>query len=88
MEVRYSSKALHDIELWKKSGQKQSQKKIQALISSIESSPYSGIGSPEQLKYELSEYWSRRIDKANRIIYKVVDDAIFIYSLRGHYLDK
>lgn len=88
MEVRYSSKALQDIEVWKRSGQKQSQKKIQALINSIENSPYSGIGSPEQLKYDLSEYWSRRIDKANRIIYKIKEDTIFIYSLRGHYLDK
>ncbi|MCM2406477.1 MULTISPECIES: type II toxin-antitoxin system YoeB family toxin [Anabaena] len=31
------------------------------LIKDIQREPFSGIGNPAQLKYELQGYWSRRI---------------------------
>ena len=43
-----------------------------------------GIGKPEQLKYELTGQWSRRINQEHRIVYEVVDGALHIYSLKGH----
>ncbi len=43
---------------WQKSGNKIIQIKISELIKSIVSTPYSGIGKPEPLKYELSGKWS------------------------------
>ena len=48
------------------------------------------LGSPEQLKYNLVELWSRQIDKKNRIIYQINNQivAVFIISARGHYGDK
>lgn len=88
MEIRYSTKAIEDIEYWKRSGRKQIQDRITKLLQSIEQTPYSGIGSPEQLKYNFSSFWSRRIDKGNRLIYKVYKEYIEIYSLKGHYSDK
>jgi len=30
-------------------------------------------------------YWSRRIDKTNRLVYAVTDDAIIVLSCRHHY---
>lgn len=66
MEIIYKSKALSDIKFWKKSGQINIQKKITNLIYDIEKHPKTGIGQPEQLKFELSGLWSRRIDKGNR----------------------
>ncbi|WP_442946931.1 Txe/YoeB family addiction module toxin [Nostoc sp. CMAA1605] len=36
-------------------------KKILDLIKDIQREPFSGIGKPEPLKYELQGYWSRRI---------------------------
>ena len=57
-------------------------------FADIQSHPKEGIGNPEELKYELSGLWSREIDKKNRIIYEIQDDAIHVLSLRGHYFDK
>ena len=61
------------------------QNKISKLIKSIEETPYEGLGKPEGLKYHHSGKWSRRITKADRLIYEIEDNKVFIYSLRGHY---
>jgi len=45
---------------------------------------FEGIGKPEQLRYQLTGKWSRRINEEHRIIYDVTDDIINIYSLKGH----
>ena len=89
MEIIYSEKAQRDIEFWKKSGNKVVMNKISALIAGIQINPYKGIGKPEPLKYNLSGYWSRRINQEHRIIYQVTDNNIIeildILSLKGHY---
>lgn len=85
MEVGYSAKALEDITYWKKSGNKKIQQKIATLISSIEDTPFTGIGSPEALKYNLAGLWSRRINQEHRLIYEVSKNTVFIHSLLGHY---
>jgi toxin YoeB len=61
------------------------QKRIIALKNAIIASPYTGIGKPEPLKYELSGKWSRRIDRKNRFVYAVENDTLYIFSLKGHY---
>ena len=85
MEVAYSARALEDIHHWKKSGNKKIQERIAALIEDTKRNPFTGIGKPEPLKYELAGKWSRRIDKENRIIYGLKDNMLFIYTLKGHY---
>ncbi len=85
MEVGYSPKAMEDIAYWKKSGNKKIQHKIAALISSIEETPFTGIGSPEALKYKLAGLWSRRINQEHRLIYEISNNTVFIHSLLGHY---
>ncbi len=44
-----------------------------------------GKGQPEPLKHELSGYWSRRIDTANRLVYKVEDNKLYIVQCGTHY---
>lgn len=88
MEVVLKDKALEDLVFWKKSGQKVSQTKISRLIDDICQHPYTGLGKPEALKYELSGLWSREIDKGNRLIYEIVGQQLHIISMRGHYFDK
>lgn len=87
MEIIYADKAKADIEFWKKSGNVAVQRKIIKLISSIEEDPYLGIGKPEQLKHNLSGFWSRRINKEHRLVYKVNEEEnrIEILTLKGHY---
>lgn len=72
MEVVYKEKAIEDIKFWKKSGQKTTQNKISRLIEDILQHPFTGLGKPEALKYELTGLWSHEIDKWNRLIYEVI----------------
>jgi len=64
MEIIYYDEALADIKFWKKSGNKIVQKKIEQLIVDILEHPYTGIGKPEPLKYDLSSLWPRRINES------------------------
>ncbi|MEY4538283.1 MAG: hypothetical protein RLZZ306_40 [Bacteroidota bacterium] len=85
MEIVYTEKAIDDIIYWKKKRNDKIQIRISELVDSIEIDPFKGIGKPEPLKYQLSGKWSRRIDKANRIIYEITEELIIIHSLKGHY---
>jgi len=87
MEIIYSEEAQKDIEYWKRSGNKNIQKKITQLLNAIEEDPFGGVGKPEALKYKLSGLWSRRINQEHRIVYQVSENqkTIRIYSLKGHY---
>jgi len=62
VEVAFDEVALADIAFWKKSGNAFIQLKIEKLIWAIKESPYTGIGKPEVLKYNLAGKWSRRIN--------------------------
>jgi toxin YoeB len=85
MEIILSEKAQEHIAYWKETNNKAVQKRITALKNSILISPYTGIGKPEPLKYELTGKWSRRIDRENRFVYAVENDTLHIFSLKGHY---
>ena len=60
-------------------------KKIVNLIKDTQRNPFDGKGKPEALKYELSGYWSRRIDEKNRLVYAVEDENIIIIQCLEHY---
>jgi len=49
--------------------------------------PEKGIGKPEQLKYELAGFWSRKLSQYDRLIYKSDETAIHIFAIGGHYED-
>ena len=60
-------------------------RRINALIRDIQRDPHQGIGKPEALRHTLSGYWSRRIDREHRIVYRVEGDVLLIVQLRYHY---
>lgn len=60
-------------------------KKINELIKDIQRTPFEGKGKPEPLKFDLAGFWSRRIDREHRLVYKAEQDEIQIYSCRYHY---
>ena len=62
-------------------------RRINLLLQDIDRNGYTGIGKPEPLKGELSGWWSRRIDDANRIVYRIRDNAIELIQCGGHYGD-
>jgi toxin YoeB len=59
-------------------------KKVNALIKDTLRQPFSGLGKPKPLIGNYSGYWSRRITKEHRLIYKVGEKEIVIASCRFH----
>lgn len=66
---------------------KKTLKRINLLITSTARGPFAGIGKPEPLRGELTGYWSRRIDEANRLVYRATDSELVIVACRFHYDD-
>lgn len=56
------------LEEWRKSGQKKTLEKIVKLLEELTLHPTTGTGQVEQLRGTLSGFWSRRINKSDRII--------------------
>ena len=84
MQITFSKNAWEDYTSWQ-TDDKRMLKKINKLIKDIQRNPFSGIGKPEPLKFDLSGLWSRRIDREHRLVYKIKDKEILIYSCRYHY---
>jgi toxin YoeB len=84
VKIIFSSQGWEDYLYWQKKD-KPTLKRINTLIKEIQRSPSKGIGKPEPLKYALSGYWSRRINEEHRLVYKVLDEAVYIAQLRYHY---
>jgi toxin YoeB len=89
-KIALSDRAKEHLSDWKKSGQLIVLRKIERIFIELSHNPYKGIGSPEKLKYKMTECWSRQINKKDRIIYQVNDEevTVFIVSAKGHYADK
>jgi toxin YoeB len=66
---------------------KKTLKRLNLLITAAVRDPFAGIGKPEPLRGELSGYWSRRIDKANRLVCRATDAELVVIACRFHYGD-
>ncbi len=85
-KLSYSVQANKDIDFHKKSGNKALLKKLLVLLEELTEHPTTGTGKPEQLKHNLSGFWSRRINQEHRLVYKIMgDNVVRIYSAKGHY---
>lgn len=59
--------------------------KINALIDDIQRHPFKGLGKPEPLKRNLRGFWSRRITREHRLVYRVEAGVLQIAQCRFHY---
>lgn len=84
MKLIFADTAWEDYLYWQATDKKQL-KRTNNLIKDIQQTPFKGIGKPESLKFNLSGFWSRRIDEEHRLVYTVTDEAILIASCRYHY---
>ena len=83
MRKIFHDKGFADYVYWQTQDRK-TLKKINRLLESIErDGVMQGEGKPEKLRHE--DGYSRRIDEANRLVYKIEGDTIFIKSCKGHY---
>ena len=83
----WSDDAWQDYLYWQ-TQDKKTLRRINMLIEDIDRNGYNGIGKAEPLKYGFSGYWSKRIDKDNRLVFKIEDNALRIAQCGSHYRDK
>ncbi|MGM3307498.1 Txe/YoeB family addiction module toxin [Anabaena sp. WFMT] len=86
MKLTFTESAWEDY-LWFQDTDKKLLKRINTLIKEILRNPVEGMGKPEQLKANLSGYWSRRINTEHRLVYEVLEDNVIIVACRFHYQD-
>jgi len=84
MILSWAEIAWEDYLYWQKIDKKILQR-INQLIKAIKRQPFEGIGDPEPLKHNWTGYWSRRINKEHRLVYKVADNTLYIAQCRYHY---
>jgi toxin YoeB len=81
---RIFAEGLRGFQRWS-SEDKKIQARIVDLIKDVARNSFIGIGKPEPLKHKLKGLWSRRITDEHRLVYKVTEEEIVIYSCRFHY---
>jgi len=86
MQKPWTDDAWADYLYWQ-TQDKKTLKRINNILKDIDRQPFSGIGKPEPLVGDKQGYWSRRIDEANRIVYKVEQNQVVIVQCGGHYDD-
>jgi toxin YoeB len=84
MIISWAEKAWEDYLYWQANNKKTLQR-INLLIKEVKRHPFSGIGEPEPLRHNWSGYWSRRIDREHRLVYKQNEETITIVQCRYHY---
>lgn len=84
MKIIFTKNSWEDYISWQREDKKLL-KRIPLLIKNIQKTPFEGIGNPKPLKYDLSSYWSIKIDREHRLVYQINEGKILIYSCKYHY---
>ncbi len=87
MRKIWSDDAWDDYLYWQ-TQDKKTLKKINSLIKDVDRNGYECKGKPERLSGNLAGFWSLHIDEKNRLIFRIVDEALEIAQCRTHYGDK
>lgn len=84
MKLIWATNAWDDYLFWQEQDKK-ILKRINELIKAIQRDAFKGIGEPEPLRHNWKGYWSRRITREHRLVYKVQNDELWIAQCRYHY---
>jgi toxin YoeB len=82
--LSWAEQAWEDYLYWQRHDKKKL-KRINLLLKEVSRTPFEGIGDPEPLKHQWSGYWSRRIDREHRLVYKIDEGIITVVQCRYHY---
>ena len=83
-KVIFTTNGWEDYQFWR-TNDKAKFNKLNELIEASQFSFHTGIGKPERLTSNLKGYYSRRIDREHRLIYKSVEGDLVVFSARFHY---
>ena len=84
MKLTFTREAWDQFRYWQ-DNDAATRRKLDRLIEECLRHPFEGTGKPEPLKGDFKGYWSRRIDREHRLVYRVVADDLEILSCRYHY---
>lgn len=84
MNLLFVEDAWDDYLYWLKINPK-TLKRINELIKATLKEPYSGIGKPEPLRFDMAGCFSRRIDTEHRLVYRIENNNLIIMQCRYHY---
>lgn len=84
--ITFTEQAFEEYLSWQAQDRK-TLKRINLLLKELCRTPFEGTGKPEPLRQSYSGLWSRRIDAAHRLVYRVTGDSVEVYQCRGHYED-
>jgi toxin YoeB len=60
-------------------------RKLNRLLEECLRHPFEGTGKPEPLRGDLAGFWSRRIDREHRLVYRVTSTSLEVVQCRYHY---
>ena len=88
MKIVFADQAWDDYQHWV-GNDHTTLERVNALIEQCRRTPFKGTGKPEPLKGDLQGWWSRRINQADRLVYRVAgsgaDQRLEIVQCRFHY---
>jgi toxin YoeB len=84
VRIIFHEQAWDDYLYWQKQDRKLLAR-LNSLIKECTRTPFDGTGKPEPLKGQLSGWWSRRLNREHRLVYKVEEDQLLIAQCRYHY---
>ena len=84
MRIVWAPGAWQDYLYWSRTNT-QVRDKINVLIEDIQRHPFTGLGKPEPLKRNLRGFWSRRITREHRMVYRIEAGLLQIAQCRFHY---
>lgn len=84
IKLSWHKDAWEDYMYWSKTN-KSIFNKINAVIKDTLRNPFSGIGKPEPLVGNYAGFWSKRINKEHRLLYRYTDGELLIIACRYHY---
>lgn len=85
--ITFTDRAWSDYLWWQRNDPAQLAR-LNALVQECQRTPFKGTGKPEALKNDLRGFWSRRITKADRLVYRATSTAVEIVACRFHYDDR
>lgn len=84
MKVIFHEQAWDDYLYWQQQDSKMLIR-LNGLIKECIRAPFDGTAKPEPLKGQLSGWWSRRLNREHRLVYRIEEDQILIAQCRYHY---
>ncbi len=84
MKLLFHEQAWDDYLYWQQQDRKMLAR-LNGLIKECTRTPFDGTGKPEPLKGQLSGWWSRRLNREHRLVYRVEEDQLLIAQCRYHY---